>query len=129
MRVKREYPIYGNPLYAPLIDTCLDCDKYVFSYCRFLRRDRWERSVRWINFDFDALCKIAIREVPGATSITKWEKREGGFNRVFIFYTNIGKAVVAKLPFSRAGPARFTTHSEVATMMYRTFNHAKSTSS
>ncbi|KAJ5709857.1 hypothetical protein N7493_009449, partial [Penicillium malachiteum] len=45
-------------------------------------------------------------------------KKEGGFNRVFIFTMDDGLRVVARLPFTFAGPAKLTTAFEVATMQY-----------
>jgi len=54
---------------------------------------------------------------PGDGRILKYEKKEGGFNRVFIFYM-ANKCIVARLSFHGAGPERLTTHSEVATMAY-----------
>jgi hypothetical protein len=58
---------------------------------------------------------------PGTSSITSYDKKEGGFNRVFIFHTDNGKRVVARLPFSLAGPPRWTTNSEVATIKFCRF--------
>jgi hypothetical protein len=46
------------------------------------------------------------------------EKKEGGFNRVFIIELDNGENVVAKVPMRCAGPAALTTMSEVATMRY-----------
>lgn len=54
----------------------------------------------------------------GATSIASCEVKEGGNNRVFNFTTDRGQRLVAKLPFAHAGPARFATLSEVATVHY-----------
>jgi hypothetical protein len=50
-----------------------------------------------------------------------YEKKEGGFNRVFIFTTDNAKRVIARLPSKLAGPPRLTTNSEVATIKYREF--------
>lgn len=44
--------------------------------------------------------------------------REGTSNRVFDIRLDNGVQVIAKLPFIVAGPAHFTTASEVATMMF-----------
>jgi hypothetical protein len=77
--------------------------------------------MRLIHFDFDALCRRVVALCPGATSITSYIKKEGGFNRVFIFHTNDAKRVVARLPFALAGPSRLTTNSEVATVKYCRF--------
>ncbi|PYH34740.1 aminoglycoside phosphotransferase family protein [Aspergillus neoniger CBS 115656] len=43
---------------------------------------------------------------------------EGGFNKVFLFRTNSGKEVIARIPTPIAGPPHYTTASEVATMAF-----------
>ena len=101
------------------MDTGLDPHTYTSG--RWLRRDKLERDSRYINFDFEALCRRVVELCPGAVSIANYDKKEGGFNRIFIFTTNNGKRVVAKLPFTPAGPPRLTTNSEVATNKYREF--------
>jgi hypothetical protein len=85
---------------------------------RWLNRDELERNSRRIVFDFSALRDRAISLCPGATKIVKCEKREGGFNRVFLFTMDTGSCAVARLPTGIAGPPRLTTNSEVATMTY-----------
>jgi len=42
----------------------------------------------------------------------------GTSNRVFELELNNGSRLIAKIPFPIAGPAHFTTASEVATMRY-----------
>lgn len=96
-------------------------DPHVYTSGRWLRRDKPERDSRYISFDFDALCKRVVELCPGAVSITTYDKKEGGFNRVFIFTTDNAKRVVARLPFTLAGPPKLTTNSEVATIEYREF--------
>ena len=96
-------------------------DPHTYTSGRWLHRDKLERDSRYISFDFDALCRRAIELCPGAVSIATCDRKEGGFNRVFIFTTNNAKRVVAKLPFTLAGPPRLTTNSEVATMKYCEF--------
>lgn len=54
----------------------------------------------------------------GATKVVRYEKKEGGFNRVFILYLENGDRVVARVPFCIAGPRRLVTNSKVATMNY-----------
>ncbi|OAG44962.1 hypothetical protein AYO21_00924 [Fonsecaea monophora] len=93
-------------------------DPYAYTSGRWLRGDELERSARHITFDFDALCQRVIELCPGAASISNCEKKEGGFNRVFIFTTDNGQSIVARLPFALAGPPRLTTQSEVATIHY-----------
>ncbi len=98
------------------IDTGLDPRKHTSG--RWLRRDELERNSRILNVDFDALRRRVIELCPGATSIARYEKKEGGYNRIFIFTCDNARRVVARLPTSVAGPARLTTNSEVATIMY-----------
>ncbi|OBT56584.1 hypothetical protein VE04_05637 [Pseudogymnoascus sp. 24MN13] len=96
----------------------LDLDPYTYTSGRWLRHDKLQIDSRYIEFDFDALCRRVIELSPGATSIATYDKKEGGFNRVFIFTTDNGKTVVARLPFAFAGPPSLTTNSEVATIRY-----------
>ncbi|KAL4804384.1 kinase-like domain-containing protein [Aspergillus unguis] len=96
----------------------LGYDPYKYTSGRWLHQDELERGARQIIFDFPALCNKAISLCPGARTIVKSEKREGGFNRVFLFTMDTGSCVVARLPTSTAGPPRLTTNSEVATMTY-----------
>jgi len=69
-------------------------------------------------FDFLALCERAVYACPGATRVVKFDKREGGFNRVFLLTMDNGPCVVARVPTGIAGPPRLTTNSEVATITY-----------
>lgn len=98
-------------------------DPYSYTSGRWLRRDKLERDSRYIEFDFHALCKRVIELCPGAISIVSCEKKEGGYNRIFIFTCDNAKRVVARLPTSVAGPPRLTTNSEVATIAYREFGY------
>ncbi|KAI9036879.1 phosphotransferase family protein [Aspergillus affinis] len=93
-------------------------DPYRYTSGRWLNRDELERNSRYIRFDFSALCERAISLCPGATKIIECEKKEGGFNRVFIFRMDTGIRIVARLPTPIAGPPGLVTNSEVATMTY-----------
>lgn len=96
-------------------------DPYSYTSGRWLRQDALERDSRFVRFDFDALRRKVIALCPGASSISSYDKKEGGFNRVFIFHTDNAKRVVARLPFPLAGPPGLTTNSEVATIQFRRF--------
>ncbi|GLA92942.1 hypothetical protein AtubIFM57143_009921 [Aspergillus tubingensis] len=96
----------------------LDIDPHNYTSGHWLRNDEEERASRYIQFDFDALCRKVLTLSPGARTITRCQKLEGGFNRVFIFELDNDKRVVARLPFSLAGPAQLTTSSEIATIEY-----------
>ena len=93
-------------------------DPFRYSAGKWLRNDAAHQEARHICFNFDALCQRVVRSCPGADSISTVEKKEGGFNRVFIFTTNNERVVVAKLPFSNAGPRHLTTKSEIATIEF-----------
>lgn len=93
-------------------------DPYLYTTGRWINRDKLQREARYLKFDFPALCKKAVNACPGATKVIRYEKKEGGFNRVFILYLDNGERVVARVPFRIAGPRRLTTNSEVATMAY-----------
>ena len=91
---------------------------YKYTSGRWLRRDKLEHDARILTFDFNALRTKVLELSPGAASITNYEKKEGGYNRVFIFTCDNSRRVVARIPTSVAGPARLTTNSEVATIRY-----------
>lgn len=93
---------------------------------RWLHRDELQRKSRHIQFNFSRLCDIAVGLCDGATSVASYEKKEGGYNRVFVLTMDTGKRVVAKIPTSVAGPPRLATNSEVATMIYRTLSGTSS---
>lgn len=94
---------------------------HTYTSGRWLRRDKLEIDSRHIQFNFGALCQKVIELCPGANRIKNCRKIEGGFNRVFIFTLDNSKAIVAKLPFCLAGPAKLSTLSEVATVQYCRF--------
>ncbi|MCJ1382441.1 hypothetical protein MMC17_005554 [Xylographa soralifera] len=79
-------------------------DPHTYTSGRWLRHDKLERDARYIKFDFDELRKRVVELCHGASSITSYEKNEGGFNRVFIFTCDNGKRVIARLPTRVAGP-------------------------
>jgi hypothetical protein len=88
---------------------------------RWLHRDEEQHASRYINFDFQALCEKVLILHPEASHIVSYEKKEGGYNKVFIFLLNNGKRIVARLPTRAAGPRTLTTNSEVATIAYGRF--------
>ena len=90
----------------------------IYSDGRWLSWDKLERESRYIEFDFTALCKTALKLCPGALSIASYEKKEGGYNKVFIFTMDNASRIVARLPTRISGPPRLTTNSEVATIEY-----------
>lgn len=96
-------------------------DPYHYTAGRWLSHDKLQRDARYIKFDFDALCAKAINASAGATKVVRYEKKEGGFNRVFVLSLDNGARVIARVPYPISGPRRLTTNSEVATMAYGMF--------
>lgn len=90
---------------------------------RWLRNDKHERQARFIDLNFEELCQKVIETSNETKSIKLCERKEGGFNRVFIFTMDDDSRIVARLPFTVAGPARLTTASEVATIRYCKWVH------
>ena len=105
------------------VNAHLALDPYNYTTGCWLRHDKLERDSRYIKFNFEALRKRVLELSPGAVSIASCEKREGGYNRVFIFTCNNASRIVARLPTPVAGLARLTTNSEVATITYRESQH------
>jgi len=94
-------------------------DPFAYTSGRWLHRDEAQRKARYLTFDFNLLCRKVLDACPGARQILRYDKKEGSFNRVFIFHMDNESQLVARLPFRVAGPKRLTTNSEVATMSYR----------
>ena len=61
---------------------------------------------------------VATKHSEGAREVVSCEKREGGFNRVFIIEFDDGAEVVAKVPMRFAGPESLMTMSELTTVKY-----------
>jgi hypothetical protein len=80
---------------------------------RWLRSEKQDLALRFIDFDLDALCPKVL-ELSGKQDLLNCEKIEGCSNRAFIFTFNDNLRLVAKLPFRVAGPAKLTTASEIA---------------
>lgn len=53
---------------------------------RPLRCDKLQRDARFLSFDFDALRKKVFELYSSDSFITNYEKKNGGYNRVFISY-------------------------------------------
>ncbi|RAK81773.1 uncharacterized protein BO72DRAFT_482937 [Aspergillus fijiensis CBS 313.89] len=75
-----------------------------------------ELSKRYLKFNLRQLIDIAVNVSNGARHCTKIIKcLEGLHNKAFLLMMDNGAEVVAKLPNPNAGPAQYTTASEVAT--------------
>jgi len=94
------------------------CDPYSYTGGHWLHQGEQRQRARRLEFNFDALLDVAVKHCEGACEVVACEKKEGGFNRVFIIELDNGAKVVAKVPMRYAGPTALMTMSEVATMRY-----------
>ncbi|WPG98766.1 Hypothetical protein R9X50_00156200 [Acrodontium crateriforme] len=93
-------------------------DPYTYSQGRWFDRNHEQQEARRWRFDFASLLDLAVDCSPGARRVLGCEKKEGGFNRVFMIRLDNGKTVVARLPNRIAGPPGLTVASEVATLRF-----------
>ena len=96
-------------------------DPYAYTSGGWLKNHASEVAARQLSFDFDGLCRKVVACRPGASRVVRFDKLEGSFNRVFVLYLDDHSRVVARVPFSVAGPPRLVTNSEVATIAYSMF--------
>ncbi|KAJ5213404.1 hypothetical protein N7449_000573, partial [Penicillium cf. viridicatum] len=93
-------------------------DLFEYTSGRFLFNKDLRRAERCIQFDVDALVRVACDSVDrhpnGVASITKLA--EGGFNRVLQVTFNDGYAVLARIPYKTTVPKHHTVASEAATL-------------
>lgn len=103
--------------------TCIiQSDPHHYTSGRWLRDDATQRQKRYIDFDIQLLCDRVVSLSPGATAVRSWQKKEGGFNRIFIMNLDSGSKLVAEIPYPGGGlPQRRATTSEVATIAYCTY--------
>lgn len=98
-------------------------DPYTYTSGHWLRHDKLERDLRYIKFDFDALCRGLSRYVPERRRSQLARRRKEGSTGFFLIFTldnnNARRVVVARLLFAIAGPPKLSTTSEVATIKYR----------
>ncbi|KAI6901118.1 hypothetical protein KC334_g8287, partial [Hortaea werneckii] len=93
-------------------------DPYTYSQGKWLHRNEERQTARKLHFNFEALLEVAVKRSEGAREVVSCEKREGGFNRIFVIEFDNGAKVAAKVPMPYAGPTALMTMSEVATLKY-----------
>jgi hypothetical protein len=71
-----------------------------------------------VRFDVEKLCAVAAAAGGKYSPIEAIEKMEGGFCKALVMRKEDGSEVVAKIPLSIAGPAKYTTASEVAVLEF-----------
>jgi hypothetical protein len=110
--------ITDTTTFWPSTDATIAFDPYTYTHGTWLHRNNERQAARKLQFNFDALLCLAIDRSPGATRVLSCDKKEGGFNRVFVIWLDNGKSVIARLPTKLAGPPRITVSSEVATLQF-----------
>ncbi|CAE6998145.1 hypothetical protein P3342_000765 [Pyrenophora teres f. teres] len=85
---------------------------------RFLANEAEACNRRYVRFDIDQLCAVAAAAGGSSSPIKAIDKMEGGFSKALIMRKEDGSEVVAKIPFSIAGPPKYTTASEVAVLTF-----------
>jgi hypothetical protein len=95
-------------------------DDELFGYTsgRWLWNERQQLNARYQRFNVGSLKSIACeaKSSPGCISLEKIG--EGNYNKAFRLVMQDGQKVIAKIPHPNAGPASFTTASEVATLEF-----------
>ncbi|CEO60224.1 hypothetical protein PMG11_04862 [Penicillium brasilianum] len=93
-------------------------DLFEYTSGRFLFNEELRRAERRIQFDIDALARVAChsvgRHLNGVASITKLA--EPGFNRVLQITFDDGYAILARLPYKTTVPKHYAVASEAATL-------------
>ncbi|KAF2463512.1 uncharacterized protein BDR25DRAFT_383569 [Lindgomyces ingoldianus] len=85
---------------------------------RFLANEKKALDRRYVNFDVDRLCAVAASTGGQHSPVCAIEKLEGGFSKALLLCKEDGSELIAKIPFSIAGPPKYTTASEVAVLQY-----------
>ncbi|CZT12207.1 uncharacterized protein RCO7_10448 [Rhynchosporium graminicola] len=93
---------------------------YRYTRYRWLSNESENLAMRYRKFNIPALVDAAVRAAGnGAGSCVKLLKCiEGQYNKAFLMSMDNGAEVLVKLPNPNAGPAFYTTASEVATRQF-----------
>ncbi|KLO07313.1 hypothetical protein SCHPADRAFT_984297 [Schizopora paradoxa] len=93
-----------------------DHEFFRYTSGRWLRNEEHERSIRYMRFDVNELCKIASNSCGAEKCVGMKKVDESGYNRVFLLHFDNGREAVARIPFPNLGPPHLLTASEVATL-------------
>lgn len=91
-------------------------DLFRYTSGRWLWDEEQQLLDRYIVFDAGELQRVAARSVEANACLDMKKCGEGGYNKVFRLTMDNGMVVIARIPNPNAGPAGYTTASEVATM-------------
>lgn len=91
-------------------------DLFRYTSGRWLWDEDQQLLDRYRVFDAGELQRVAARSVEANACLDIKKCGEGGYNKVFRLKMDNGMVVIARIPNPNAGPAGYTTASEVATM-------------
>ncbi|BDD62974.1 hypothetical protein MAP00_007924 [Monascus purpureus] len=97
-----------------------EADLYEYQRYRWLSREAEKLAARYRKFKLPALLDAAVK-ITGfsdAQCIKVLKCVEGQYNKALILTMSTGQEIVARLPNPNAGPAFYTTASEVATRQF-----------
>ncbi|EEP76626.1 predicted protein [Uncinocarpus reesii 1704] len=94
-------------------------DLFRYTTGRWLWGEAEQLRKRYRRFNVVELQNAATRALEGSPKCVSMSKvSEGNSNRVFRLQMDDGRVVVARIPMPNAGPERYTTASEAATMEF-----------
>ncbi|RAK82140.1 aminoglycoside phosphotransferase family protein [Aspergillus fijiensis CBS 313.89] len=93
-------------------------DLHCFTTGRWLWNEKQQLQNLFTPFDVQALQEIAASSIEAEKCVSITKRGKGGSNRTFLLTMDDGRKVVAKIPYSIAGPQYYTTAFEVATMEF-----------
>jgi aminoglycoside phosphotransferase (APT) family kinase protein len=95
-----------------------DQNFYSYTTGRFLFNEDEQLQERHKRFSAHALKDIAVKALSATSCENMIKLAEGSYNKIFLLTMNTGTQTIARIPHPHAGPAHYTTASEVATMHY-----------
>ncbi|GIK02212.1 phosphotransferase enzyme [Aspergillus viridinutans] len=97
-----------------------EADLYKYQRYRWLSREAEKLAVRYRKFKLPALLDAAVNVtgLKDAQCIKVLKCMEGQYNKALVLTMSTGQEIVARLPNPNAGPAFYTTASEVATRQF-----------
>lgn len=85
---------------------------------RWLWDEEQQLQARYKSFNVPQLQTLAAQAIGSKTCDSISKLAEGSFNKVFRLEMNDGRSILARIPNPNAGPAFYTTASEVATIEF-----------
>ncbi|TVY85520.1 Altered inheritance of mitochondrial mitochondria protein [Lachnellula suecica] len=113
-------PVFRKQKDEGLEEEVSEEELYRYSRYRWLSNESENLAIRYRKFNIPALVDAAVHAAGnGARSCVKLLKcTEGQYNKAFLMSMDSGEEVLAKIPNPNAGPAFYTTASEVATRQF-----------